>query len=129
MHGLDTHLLRLQRQAGAPSNQQALIFTSHGRHPVRPHSLGHVLVLTSTLLEVHYNETKMSMLLRLATQCLPDFYLEMRLNTCAGGPKGWSRCWWDIATDVPADQKHLLLGGTCIRKRHFKRLVICEFLT
>ena len=28
-----------------------------------------------------------------------------------GGPKGWSNCWYDIATGVPADQKHLLLGG------------------
>ena len=28
-----------------------------------------------------------------------------------GGPKGWSSCWWDIATGVPESQRHLLLGG------------------
>jgi hypothetical protein len=28
-----------------------------------------------------------------------------------GGPKGWSRCWYDIAPNVPAAEKPLLLGG------------------
>eukprot|EP00658_Telonema_sp_P-2_P055802 TRINITY_DN4435_c0_g1_i1.p1 TRINITY_DN4435_c0_g1~~TRINITY_DN4435_c0_g1_i1.p1 ORF type:complete len:236 (+),score=52.02 TRINITY_DN4435_c0_g1_i1:180-887(+) len=28
-----------------------------------------------------------------------------------GGAAGWSKCHYDIATGVPADQRHLLLGG------------------
>eukprot|EP00039_Didymoeca_costata_P019109 m.336268 g.336268 ORF g.336268 m.336268 type:complete len:678 (-) comp17802_c0_seq1:111-2144(-) len=28
-----------------------------------------------------------------------------------GGPSGWSKCWYDISTNVPADQMKLLLGG------------------
>jgi len=28
-----------------------------------------------------------------------------------GGPKGWSRSWYDISTNVPANQMKLLLGG------------------
>ena len=28
-----------------------------------------------------------------------------------GGPAGWSRCWYDISTNVPATQMKLLLGG------------------
>jgi len=28
-----------------------------------------------------------------------------------GGPEGWSKCWYDIGTGVPASQKKLLLGG------------------
>ena len=28
-----------------------------------------------------------------------------------GGPAGWSRCWYDISTNVPANEMKLLLGG------------------
>lgn len=28
-----------------------------------------------------------------------------------GGPAGWSKCWYDIATNVPSNQLPLLLGG------------------
>lgn len=28
-----------------------------------------------------------------------------------GGPKGWSKCWYDIATGIPDEQRSLLLGG------------------
>ena len=27
------------------------------------------------------------------------------------GAAGWSKCWYDIGTGVPAGQKSLLLGG------------------
>ena len=28
-----------------------------------------------------------------------------------GGPTGWARCWYDIATGLPHSEAHLLLGG------------------
>ena len=28
-----------------------------------------------------------------------------------GGPSGWKKCWYDIATNVTEEQKPLLLGG------------------
>ena len=28
-----------------------------------------------------------------------------------GGPAGWARCWYDIASGVPSREAHLLLGG------------------
>lgn len=28
-----------------------------------------------------------------------------------GGPEGWSKCWYDIASGVPSDERSLLLGG------------------
>jgi hypothetical protein len=32
-------------------------------------------------------------------------------SAAPGGPKGWARTWYDIATGVPASQRSLLLGG------------------
>ena len=32
-------------------------------------------------------------------------------QAAAGGPQGWSPCWYDIATGVPDDERSLLLGG------------------
>jgi hexosaminidase len=32
-------------------------------------------------------------------------------SAAPGGPKGWSKCWYDIATGVPANETSLLLGG------------------
>eukprot|EP00730_Choanoeca_flexa_P016215 TRINITY_DN7621_c0_g1_i4.p1 TRINITY_DN7621_c0_g1~~TRINITY_DN7621_c0_g1_i4.p1 ORF type:complete len:662 (+),score=154.23 TRINITY_DN7621_c0_g1_i4:21-2006(+) len=33
-------------------------------------------------------------------------------SAAPGGPDGWSKCWYDIATGVPANETHLLLGGS-----------------
>ena len=32
-------------------------------------------------------------------------------SAAPGGPSGWSKCWYDIASGVAAAEKALLLGG------------------
>ena len=34
-----------------------------------------------------------------------------RCQAAPGGPAGWSKCWYDIGTNVPANEMRLLLGG------------------
>jgi hypothetical protein len=45
-----------------------------------------------------------------------------------GGPKGWESCWWDISTGVPAEEKHLLLGGKALYHTRLAYTVACSML-